>query len=408
MQKKQKANLALAISAAGFLGTLPAGGFLGGLLHHGFLAAAVGGLADWFAVTAIFSKQLGISYRTDILRRNRQRIMDALVTFASDDLLSVENIMQIVRRQDVAQLLVAYLEHRGGRARLVETVEHVAVRAVNALDSTKVAGEIETVLKDGLQMLPVERAATEGLRILAEEPYSCRLVRVLAEVARRVLASPVLRDLLEENVSLLRKEYEGDSVGRAFVLSSLGLTDERMAQILCERMGKKLDEVMTGETTTYAAAKADLETMLRALSQDSSLLAALRMWKNGFLRQVSLQPLLVRWIDAHVKGEHPFWLTSLETYLNEKVDAFVHSRPWQRRADAFVKNLLEEELAKHHAVIPNLIRERLGELSDDALVALVESKVQDDLQMIRINGALVGSLVGMGLFILVTLAERMW
>ena len=71
MQKKQKANLALAISAAGFLGTLPAGGFWGGLLHHGFLAATVGGLADWFAVTAIFSKPLGISYRTDILRRNR-------------------------------------------------------------------------------------------------------------------------------------------------------------------------------------------------------------------------------------------------------------------------------------------------------------------------------------------------
>lgn len=208
MQKKQKANLALAISAAGFLGTLPAGGFWGGLLHHGFLAATVGGLADWFAVTAIFSKPLGISYRTDILRRNRQRIMDALVMFASDDLLSVKNIMQVVRRQDVAQLLVAYLEHRGGRERLVETVDHVAVRAVNTLDSAKVAGEIEIILKDGLRTIPIERVAMEGLQILAEEQYSCHLIRALAEIAQRVLASPVLREMLKENVSLLRKEYE--------------------------------------------------------------------------------------------------------------------------------------------------------------------------------------------------------
>lgn len=408
VQKKQKANLALAISAAGFLGTLPAGGFWGGLLHHGFLAATVGGLADWFAVTAIFSKPLGISYRTDILRRNRQRIMDALVTFASDDLLSVKNIMQVVRRQDVAQLLVAYLEHRGGRERLVETVDHVAVRAVNTLDSAKVAGEIETILKDGLRTIPIERVAMEGLRILAEEQYSCHLIRALAEVAQRVLASPVLRETLKENVSLLRKEYEGDSAGRAFVLSSLGLTDERIVQIICERMEEKLGEVIAGETPTYAAAKAGLETLLRRLSQDPSLLAALQAWKTGFLRQVSLLPLLVQWIDAHVKGEQPFWLAALETFLNEKIDAFVQSRPWQRRVDAFFKNLLEEELTKHHAVIPDLIRERLGEFSDDALVAMVESKVQDDLQMIRINGALVGSLVGMGLFILVTLAERMW
>ena len=90
MQKKNKANLALGISAAGFVGTLAAGGsgFAAGLFHHGFLAATIGGLADWFAVTALFRKPLGISYRTDVLRRNRKRIMDAIVTFASDDLLS--------------------------------------------------------------------------------------------------------------------------------------------------------------------------------------------------------------------------------------------------------------------------------------------------------------------------------
>ena len=248
----------------------------------------------------------------------------------------------------------------------------------------------------------------EGLRILAEEQYSCHLIKALAEIAQRVLASPVLREMLKENVSLLRKEYEGDSVGRALMLSSLGLTDERIAQIICERMEEKLGEVIAGETPNYAAAKAGLETLLRRLGQDPSLLAALQAWKTGFLRQVSLLPLLVQWIDAHVKGEQPFWLAALEAFLNEKIDAFVQSRPWQRRVDAFFKNLLEEELTKHHAVIPDLIRERLGEFSDDALVAMVESKVQDDLQMIRINGALVGSLVGMGLFILVTLAERMW
>ena len=142
LQKKSKANLALAISAAGFLGSLPAGGFFGGLVHHGFLAATIGGLADWFAVTAIFRKPLGISYRTDILRRNRGRIMDALVTFASDDLLSVENIMQVVREQEMATLLVDYLEHRGGHERLRQVVDDVVLKAVNTIDTARVAGEV--------------------------------------------------------------------------------------------------------------------------------------------------------------------------------------------------------------------------------------------------------------------------
>ena len=59
-------------------------------------------------------------------------------------------------------------------------------------------------------------------------------------------------------------------------------------------------------------------------------------------------------------------------------------------------------------LITGIIRERLNEFSDDELVAFVEGKVQDDLQMIHINGSLVGSLVGMGLYLLMAAAERMW
>ena len=71
------ATMALGISIAGAVVTQPfsAGSFLGGLVHNGFLAATIGGLADWFAVTALFRKPLGISFRTNILVRNRQRIM---------------------------------------------------------------------------------------------------------------------------------------------------------------------------------------------------------------------------------------------------------------------------------------------------------------------------------------------
>ena len=108
MQKRNKANLALGISAAGFLGTLTMGGFLGGLFHHGFLAAVIGGLADWFAVTALFHKPLGISYRTDVLRRNRVRITDAIVRFTSEDLLSTKNVMDVLQAQDMAGALVVY------------------------------------------------------------------------------------------------------------------------------------------------------------------------------------------------------------------------------------------------------------------------------------------------------------
>ena len=119
MRKKGLATAVLAASAAGAAGfgwlASSTGGFLPGLFAHGCLAATIGGLADWFAVTAIFRKPLGISYRTEILRRNRPRIMRALAEFAGSDLLSREHVMESLSKRDFSDMLARYLTERGGR-----------------------------------------------------------------------------------------------------------------------------------------------------------------------------------------------------------------------------------------------------------------------------------------------------
>ncbi|MBO6290726.1 MAG: DUF445 domain-containing protein [Selenomonas sp.] len=409
MQKKNKANLALGLSAAGFLGTLGVqGGFGAGLLHHGFLAATIGGLADWFAVTAIFRRPLGIAYRTDILRRNRPRIMEAIVRFASEDLLSTENIMKVIREQDTAALMVDYIQHRGGRERVREVASQVLLRGINALDTDRVARELAPSIRDGLQSLPLENILMDLVRLLAEEKHSRGILHSMLTIGQEVLAAPAFQQVMLSHISLLRKEYEGDSAGRAFVLELMDLSDEKMLAILNEKMQSQLQELLSGQTQSYASLKAGLETMLMNFSRDESLHKLLKEWKDNLVGKLELEPLLSRWLEANVKGEEPFWLPGLRSFVDSNLDSFVSSAEMQQRFDAKLKDFLEAELAKHHRLIPGIIRERLEEFSDDELVEFVEDKVQDDLQMIRINGAIVGALVGMGLYILVTLAERMW
>ena len=409
MQKKNKANLALGLSAAGFLGTLGVqGGFGAGLLHHGFLAATIGGLADWFAVTAIFRRPLGIAYRTDILRRNRPRIMEAIVRFASEDLLSTENIMKVIREQDTAALMVDYIQHRGGRERVREVASQVLLRGINALDTDRVARELAPSIRDGLQSLPLENILMDLVRLLAEEKHSRGILHSMLTIGQEVLAAPAFQQVMLSHISLLRKEYEGDSAGRAFVLELMDLSDEKMLAILNEKMQSQLQELLSGQTQSYASLKAGLETMLLNFSRDESLHKLLKEWKDNLVGKLELEPLLSRWLEANVKGDAPFWLPGLRSFVDSNLDSFVNSAEIQQRFDAKLKDFLEAELSKHHRLIPGIIRERLDEFSDDELVEFVEDKVQDDLQMIRINGAIVGALVGMGLYILVTLAERMW
>lgn len=408
MQKKNKANLALGVSGAGFLATLMAGGtgFSAGLIHHGFLAATIGGLADWFAVTALFHKPLGISYRTDILRRNRKRIEESIVAFASDDLLSTENIMAVVRTQDAAGLLVDYLEHRGGREALLLVTCTAVCKVVDDLDSEKVAAGLAPAVREGLSGLALEEVLADLLLLLAEEKHARRILHTLLTIGMQVLESPAMQQVLLSHIAVLRKEYEGNSAGRAFVLSALGLDDTELLAIFNTKARAAMQDMLGGSTESYARVKAGLETMLRAFAHDERLLSVLRDWKEKWLAQADVEGLIAYAIEHHLKGENPFWLPHLRAFVASYIERFCASKSWQRHFDTAIKDLIEHLFNNHRDMIPDLIRERLREFDDDALVAFVEGRVDADLQMVRINGSIVGALVGMGLYLLVWTMER--
>lgn len=410
MQKKYKATMALAVSALGCAGTLPISGtgFGWGLLHHGFLAATIGGLADWFAVTALFRKPLGISYRTEILRRNRQRIMDSIVEFSSDDLLSVDNVMGVLREQDMAQLMVDYLQNRGGRERLKGVVKEVALAAVNSMDANAVAAELSPAVREGVHSVALDRIFSEALQLMTEERYSRSLLHSLLDILGQVHKAPGVQQLLLENIHVLRAKYEKDSAGRAFVLASLDLTDERILQIFNEKISQYLEKMLQEDSAEYAELKAGAEMLLRALGKDADFREMLKCWQERFVNRLDFTLWLAQWLEQNIKGAQPFWLPFLEGFIDRKVDEFAEKKVWQRQFDKRVKEFVEEELGKHHDLVAALIRERLDGFSDDDLTEFVEAKVADDLQMIRINGSLVGAMVGMGLYILVWLTERMW
>ena len=85
---------------------------------------------------------------------------------------------------------------------------------------------------------------------------------------------------------------------------------------------------------------------------------------------------------------------------------FIENSQMQQRADAMLKDWLESELQGHHDVIAGMIEERLSRLSDKELVEFTEEKVADDLQMIRINGSVVGAIAGMALYAVIYAAGQ--
>ena len=456
MENKTKATATLAASALLAAGTMPSlsplinlvttstGQFFLGLLNHGFIAATIGGLADWFAVTALFRKPLGIGYRTEILKRNRGRITDAIIDFVSRDLLNKENIMDTIREENTAQMLIEYFEKYRGRDKAKDLAYDILNELFAQTDSRSIANAVTPILEDEIKNLDADKIANAAVKILTRDKHSRKILTALLSTGKKILQSRHMQDAIYKKIVDLREAYEGDSAGRALVLSSMNLTDEKILSILNENVEKKINDTLKvlnvkGMVDNDAAEMAN--SLIDAFTRFVQAAAA-DMDNEKF--QANLRALLKEkvdtaqyiqdWLDVNVRGEtdpvilakisrqaannpnvsriieieshEQIWYPILDKLIDEKIDEFIESPVLQYKFDKLVKNFIAQMLEEYHDAIPAMIRERLDKFSDDELTEFVEGKVSDDLQMIRINGSVCGAAVGMLLYVVAQIIER--
>ena len=458
MENKTKATATLAASALCAVSTLPevsplkfiltgAGGtFALGLLNHGFLAATIGGMADWFGVTALFRKPLGIGFHTEILRRNRARIMDAIVEFVGTDLLNTKNIMETLNDENAAQLLIDFFEQNKGRAKMKLLVREVLSELFSGLDTQKISKNVAAILKNEIKNLDAQKLFDAVIKVVTSDKHSRRILIALFNTGHKILQSPHMQAEILGKITELREAYEGDSAGRALVLSSMGLSDEKILKILNETVEKKISDAekilnTTGSLVDAETANAADEMIkmfggfVKSAAGSLNTKKFLEDLKNLFLQKFDAEGFIKTWLDIYVKGEtdprilekvrrqqaaNPktalivqverkpvIWREAADYFVDAKIDEFIKDTELQKKFDKLLKDFIEGLLEEYREQIPKMIRERLDKFSDDELTEFVEGHVADDLQMIRINGSVCGGLVGMLLFIVSQIIEHL-
>ncbi|MBO6235207.1 MAG: DUF445 domain-containing protein, partial [Schwartzia sp.] len=385
-----------------------AGGFLPGLLAHGCLAATIGGLADWFAVTAIFRKPLGISYRTEILRRNRPRIMRALAEFAGSDLLSREHVLESLSKQDFSEMLARYLTERGGRERLFALADEVFTRGMETLDMRGVAEVLEPPVRRVFSDIRLDEMAGDALASALSPATRARILHALAPIARKVWHDEELQAMLLASIGNIREAYVGDQTMRASLFDMEELSDERLLARLNDYVTNWTGELEAGEGELYARFSGWLDNFLRDGEQRGRMTSAVRRWQAGQVESADIVGRLTRGLEFLRENCLLDWRRKLRGYLEQRIEAFLSDAAARTSFNAWILRWFDGLLAAHHAELPQMMERQLARMSDDEMVELVETRVEDDLQMIRINGAVVGSLVGMVLYLLTMAAERMW
>lgn len=421
--KNHAGSLSLMVATAGFatmeilrhfgLAATPAWS----VLESGFEAGMAGGCADWFAVSALFRPIPTAKFclpHTNIIAANRAKLSAGIVDMVQNRWLGPEILAEHLGRLNASRFILDHLAAPATRAQVAGAARDLLGRFSGSLDAPEIAGFLERALReqlDGLALGPAIGLWMEA-RIAAGDTGSLWdfLAASLANSVEQGDFKAPIREMLKKAMGSFKDqgfwERLKGSAGELFfdyedVAESLAGACARSLRAIqadpAHPLRVKLDEQLAGFARKLALG-------------DPEACAALDHFQRRMVEQAELGPFLARILSRlqeTLRAELGDPAGPLAEFLDRTLATLLEElrkEPGtQALLDGWVRRSILELAGRNHGLIGEMVAESLAKLTDDALVAQIEGKVGGDLQFIRLNGAVVGSVVGM-LLTLVKLA----
>ena len=413
MPKNRVGTFSLLISAVGFF-VLEAAYLRAGLdgpawtlARGGFEAAVIGGLADWFAVRALFRalppKPFPALPHTNLVVANRLKLTDGLVDLVEHQLLSPTTLQEQLGRFSASRLLIAKLESEAGQSAAIDAFLSVAERLTGELENDEqlrafVTGVIREQLREA-DLAPV-LGAWLLRRVQAGDTKTVwmQLADALSAATDTGDFDSALADALTAAIASVRAENTWR--GMAFRWFINPQSDMRhMRSALAETLRRQATDAGHAWNEQLDAAVTQFASGLVARNPEA--IGHLKTLQEKLAATVELEPLVAHLAaDLRAALQHSIassvdagrrMLTDVMTRAVERLKADAAA---QEKIDAWVRRSLQDLAARYHGVIGETARKSIDSLADETLVAQLESKVGQDLQFIRLNGAVIGGSVG--------------
>ncbi len=390
------ATAVLLVMAAVFAAThfLHADGFWLELVRAASEAALVGGLADWFAVTALFRHPLGLPIpHTAVIPRSQERIAEGLGRFVERNFLDPDLLAERLHSLDPAQRIAAGLSDPVRAHALAGAVLEAVPFALDSARDEQVRRFVQRALSRQLRDAELAPALARAIAVLRESDQHHRVFDQALIVARETL--------------LEHQDRIYDAVGersRWWVPRSV---DRRMARSLVEGVGELLAELADPEHPVRHRFAAALDDLAERLRHDPALRAQVRDIQHELLSSPrvqgylgSLWDALRETVAADVAAPRSALRQGAARGLAALGTALADDPAMRARVNGWAEAMVRRYIVPFRAEIGAFIRDVVRRWDARTMTDRLELAVGRDLQYIRINGTLVGALVGAALFLI--------
>ena len=409
MGNRYLANCALALAFAVFMLAAWQGRKQPELLSLEWLrwsaeAALVGGIADWFAVNALFRRPLGFPWHTALIPRHRGRVSEAVAQLVEKELLNLAALKRRLAEVKLVACLIAWVEKRGIIYWLQRFLQLLA-----GMDAERLSKLLLVFWRMQLRLLPLDAWLKNAAAWALKEERYRRGIALAAETLAKVVARPET----EGEILKLLQRWKEANVSRSFMKKLLFALGEATDAVNLPAAAKSAQQSLLQFTRDLQHAEHPLydwlqEKLHRLAAQAAALEELQLLLKDGLrsLLDAKTAQFLLQQLLANLTNRESMlgaWLLAQGEVAWRRFTVSPVAIAW---LEEVLQGALQRLLAEEHPLIGRLVRQILDQFSDDELNSFIEDKAGEDLQWIRVNGVLLGALAGAVLFALLNFVYR--
>ncbi|MGG5779976.1 DUF445 domain-containing protein [Bacillus albus] len=404
LQTKYIAGISLGVMGVGFAASIPFQGTVAGeIIQGGFEAGLVGGLADWFAVTALFRHPMGIPIpHTALLPKNRKRVTKGLINTLENEWLTKESITNKVKEMQLAQMVLQIAEREMQSDAVKKGIVTIAEKAIVTIDTEKLAVIIEKELKMYLHTINTSNILQVLVDQLVVQEYDEKTLDYILVKVKDWTAQDEARYQLGSLGMKAMENIKVDGFLQFTLKSFMNIVDEdKIGGILQKFIISNINSLQDADNSTRQLILSKIRQEIINVKENEALLQELENWKEKWIANWKATDKIKEMLEQVQQRAITF--VKNEEFADKYVIPFLQTQMNKIKEDEQTVQKIEEWLQKqvvtlvekNHSKIGKLVQENLDKLDDKTLIEMIENNVGKDLQWIRVNGAVCGFMIGL-------------
>ncbi|CKF03860.1 MULTISPECIES: DUF445 domain-containing protein [Bacillus cereus group] len=404
LQTKYIAGISLGVMGVGFAASIPFQGSVAGeIIQGGFEAGLVGGLADWFAVTALFRHPMGIPIpHTALLPKNRKRVTKGLINTLENEWLTKESITNKVKEMQLAQMVLQIAEREMQSDAVKKGIVTIAEKAIVSIDTEKLAVIIEKELKTYLHTMNTSNILQVLVDQLVVQEYDEKTLDYILVKVKDWTAQDEARYQLGSLGMKAMENIKVDGFLQFTLKSFMNIVDEdKIGGILQKFIISNISGLQDADNSTRQLILAKIRQEIINVKENEALLQELENWKEKWIANWNATDKIKEMLEQVQQKAVAF--VNNEEFADKYVIPFLQKQMNKIKDDEVTVQKIEDWLQKqvvklvenNHSKIGKLVQENLDKLDDKTLIEMIENNVGKDLQWIRVNGAVCGFMIGL-------------